>query len=189
MGRKIFVSYKHNDNDVKHLASNYYTITTAADYVNYLENNIFKQHIYKGEKQGEDLSNYSESFIWNHLKDKLFDSTLTLVLISPNMKESYRRQRDQWIPWEISYSLRKTTRGGKTSQRNSILAVILPDKYGNYDYFNQSNTFPILRDNINTGYIHITEWHNFLLYPDAYFRIADAAKEMVMENSICIEVQ
>ena len=40
--------------------------------------------------------------IKNHLKDMLFDTTVTVVIISPNMKKS------KWIDWEIEYSLKKT---------------------------------------------------------------------------------
>ena len=69
------------------------------------ENILTNDDIYKGEQSDEDISSWPEYAIWEHLKDKIYDSTITIVLISPNMKETGRWQRSQWIPWEISYSL------------------------------------------------------------------------------------
>ena len=38
------------------------------------------------------------------------------------------------------YSLRETVRSDRKSHRNAILAVVLPDKQGNYEYALKSNT-------------------------------------------------
>ena len=117
MGHKIFVSYKYNDTNVENLS--YLLGTTAVhDYVDYIQNRILNgDDIYKGEKSDEDISNWSDNAIWEHLKNKIYDSTLTIVLISPNMKEPRRWQTSQWIPWEISYSVKEMPRNGRTSQR------------------------------------------------------------------------
>ncbi len=188
MGRKIFVSYKYKDGDVHSLWSTSQPPTWPCDYVENIANYVLKDHIYKGEKQDEDLSLYSDDYIWEHLKDKMYDSTVTIVLISPNMREPGKWQRSQWIPWEISYSLRKTVRSDRTSQRNAVLAVILPDSMGEYDYFNKQNTFPILRDNINNGYIYVTTWSEFEKYPNYYIGKAEDSRDSTPDYKITISL-
>ena len=87
MGYKVFVSYKYKDYDVKPLAG-VDGNTWPCDYVDYIQNRILSSDdIYKGEKSDEDISYLSEDGIWEHLKDKIYDSSITIVLISPNMKE------------------------------------------------------------------------------------------------------
>ena len=94
------------------------------------------------------------------------------MLISPNMKEPGKWQSSQWIPWEISYSVRETIRNDRKSHRNAILAVILPDKSGSYSYYDKNNLFPILKDNIDVGYIYVVTWEDFLKYPQTDMNIA-----------------
>lgn len=108
MGNKIFISYKYYDYDVQALPSISDFPPKARDYVTWLKTKFINRtaHIYKGESDNEDLSLKSENYIWEKLKDKIFDSSITIVLISPNMKEPRRWESSQWIPWELSYSLR-----------------------------------------------------------------------------------
>lgn len=177
MGHKIFVSYKYKDNNVKALP-NVMQPTWPCDYVDYIQNKVLSNDdIYKGEKSDEDISNWTDDAIWNHLKNKIHDSSITIVLISPNMKESGRWQRSQWIPWEISYSLRETTRNDRTSHNNAILAVILPNKNGSYVYYDKNNLFPILKDNIDNGYVYVVTWDDFIKYPNYDIKRAFEQKE------------
>lgn len=138
MARNVFVSYKYADENVQQLWG--HNPTRTRHYVNEVEKLLAAEgQIYYGEHDREDLSDWSEDQIWEELKDKIFYTSCTIVLISPNMKEPNRYDKSQWIPWEISYSLRETVREDRKSHRNAILAVVLPDKNGNYDYALSAN--------------------------------------------------
>ncbi len=158
MARKIFVSYKHEDNQVAHpfLAG---ASATARDYVDSLQQYFEGQHIYKGERDDEDLSHFTDETIASHLRENIFDSSVTLVLVSKGMKEMLP-EKDQWIPWEIAYSLREKTKDGQVSRPNAMLALVLPDELGNYEHFvsplcnlgcyrwKNNNTFEIVGKNM-----------------------------------------
>lgn len=185
MGHKIFVSYKYKDTNVESLP-NVLGITAVHHYVDYIQEKILNDDddIYKGEKSDEDISNWSDNAIWEHLKNKIYDSTLTIVLISPNMKEPGKWQKSQWIPWEISYSVKKMPRNERTSQRNALLAVILPNRYGSYNYYDKNDLFPILRDNIDNGYTYVVKWNEFKKCPSDSINEAYEHQENTSEYKI-----
>jgi hypothetical protein len=131
MGRKVFVSYKHSDNNVENLRG---FGDTARAYVDYLIEHRLNDEIYKGEGN-EDISQFKDDTIKTHLKNKIHDSSITLVLISPGMKEAHTMESEQWIPWEVSYSLKEITRSDKLSHTNGILAIVLPDQFGSYEHY------------------------------------------------------
>lgn len=166
MGRKIFVSYKFADDNVANLSI--WKNSTVRDYVTEFENILdLSDNIYKGESDGEDLSKLSEFTIWQKLRDRIYDSSITVIFISPGMKECGKKDKDQWIPWEVSYSLKETSRKNKnglsiTSRSNAMLAVVLPDASGSYAYYleqkyccdsgcimhHSERLFQIIRDNM-----------------------------------------
>lgn len=172
MGRKIFVSYKYSDSLVQDL-NIYVTVnplgypikikvpTTARHYVDKLTE-ILKDcdNIYKGENDNESMESLADSTIGSKLGDKIYDSSITIVLISKGMKSIFLPEKDQWIPWEISYSLKEQSRQGIHSKTNGVIAVVLPDESGNYEYYltydsicnctthNTPILFQILRENM-----------------------------------------
>lgn len=149
MGRKVFVSYKYKDEQVKDLnkreiVSNHghyvwaSRATRVRDYVDELQDKIGKENMNLGEKDGESLEDFSDEKIESELKKKIFQSSVTIVMLSKGMKVA-GDEKDQWIPWEVSYSLRVVPRADKTSQMNAVLGVVLPDETGTYDWYYTSN--------------------------------------------------
>lgn len=138
MGKKIFVTYKYGDTNVKALKEDFAEFvlpTKARDYVTELDEILSStNNIYKGEKDNQPL-NVQKTAIQTKLKEKIYDSSITIVVISPNMKDPLKLEKDQWIPWEISYSLCNYSRNGITSKTNALLAIVLPDRLGSYNYF------------------------------------------------------
>lgn len=168
MGRKIFVSYKYGDTYVEDLDVYEDTLwgrqkvqTKARHYVDELTTILEDEdHIYKGEDDDESLETLADSTIGSKLGDKIFDSSVTIVLVSKGMKEIFASEKDQWIPWEVSYSLKQQDRQGQKSKTNGVIAVVLPDEFGSYEYYitrdsecncrnlNTPFLFQILRDNM-----------------------------------------
>lgn len=140
MSRKIFVSYKYSDSLVHPLPNILSEQTTARHYVDQLQTLLAEDdHIYKGENDDESLEGFKDTTIESRLRAKIFDSSITVVLVSKGMKELHTPEKDQWIPWEVAYSMKVMRRGEKTSNTNAVLAVILPDENGKYEYFIETN--------------------------------------------------
>ncbi len=182
MARKIFVSYKYSDSLVQDLNLYIDTFfgrtkikTTARHYVDELSGKLADDdHIYKGENDDESMENLADSTISSKLGDKIFDSSVTVVLVSKGMKEPFHSDKDQWIPWEVSYSLKEQTRQDKRSKTNGVLAIVLPDELGNYDYY-------ITRDNecncrsLNTPFL-------FQILSDNMFNIKEPNKNLCNDS-------
>jgi len=191
MKRKIFVSYKYADSQVQELGiyeDNGWGLkekipTKVSHYVDKLQEKIGRDNINLGEKDGESLADFSDTAIETELKKKIRQCSITIILLSKGMKTN-KLEKDQWIPWEVSYSLRTVPSGNYTKQMNAILGVVLPDETGLYDWYYKSDLycdctthftsllFKILRDNsfniknkqfrqCNGKYIHINEEPSF----------------------------
>ena len=122
--------------------------TTARAYVDTLEKVIGKSvNAFKGEHRDEPITSDNETQIRQHLAAKLIHTSVTIVLISANMKDHGKKENEQYIPWEIAYSLRINTTKHQKSRPNAILAVVLPDQTGSYSYMLKldkgcNHTFP-----------------------------------------------
>lgn len=119
MARKVFVSYKYSD-----------AVSTRDKIIKKLSNN---GTYYKGEKGYVKLE-YADSTMKNYLSGLIYDSTVTVVIISPEVTLS------DWVKWELEYSMKRQTRNGRTSNRNGIVCVIQnrvdysSRKFGSYSY-------------------------------------------------------
>lgn len=89
---------------------------------------------YKGEtSDSPDLTDTSTENIKKNLTDMMYDTSVTIVIISPHMKES------KWIDWEIEYCLKEISRKDRTSHTNGIVGVIMKCN-GGYDWFKSKIT-------------------------------------------------
>ncbi|MBU3157794.1 TIR domain-containing protein [Clostridium estertheticum] len=88
---------------------------------------------YNGEtSDSADLTDTTTENIKDKLRDMLYSTSVTIVIISPNMTYS------KWIDWEIEYSLKEITRKDKTSRTNGIVGVLM--KYnGGYGWIETNN--------------------------------------------------
>lgn len=115
MAYKTFISYKYSDS----VDARDRIIQALGADVKY----------YKGEDgYSDDMSSFKAITIKKKLSDMIFDTSITILILSEHMTES------KWIDWEIGYSLRKETRNGRQSQPNIIIPVI-----ETYDYFGLNN--------------------------------------------------
>jgi len=141
MARKIFVSYKYYDTlvaPIPELEDADDVSGTCRDYVDMTMGLLEGIEIYKGETDDQDLSQFKDTTIKTRLKEKIRDSTVTIVMISKGMKET-REESTQWIPWEIKYSLYESVFDGRKKIPNGLIAVIIPDENHSYDHFYQKN--------------------------------------------------
>ena len=145
---------------------------------------------YKGENvDSKDMTTDKKETIKKALSDMMYDTSVTIVILSPYMIES------EWIEWEIQYCLKKTKRKNRTSQTNGVVAVIKKVE-GNYTWFknvsadggvkyhtekiqkviskNHFNSNPQIRDSsglwdwLNGSYITYVEQDMFLENPKRY---------------------
>jgi len=137
MAHKTFISYKYSE--ARALRDK--IISAMGDDAVY----------YNGESGfSPNKSEDSDNVIWNYLKDMIWPTTVTIVILSPQMTGS------SWISDEISYSLRKVSRDGKTSRRNGIVAVIQKVN-GSYDW--------LTKHSVNCHGTATVNYRNELLFP------------------------
>lgn len=118
MAHKTFISYKYDE--AQRLRDD--IIKALGDDATY----------YKGEtSDSPDLTDTSTENIKRVLRDMMYDTSVTIVIISPRMKES------KWIDWEIEYCLKNITRKDRTSHTNGVVGVIMKCN-GGYDWFKQT---------------------------------------------------
>lgn len=119
MARKTFISYKYSE--ARELRDS--IIESMGKDATY----------YTGEtSDSPDMTDRTTDYIREKLKDMIYSTSVTIVVISPNMIKS------QWIDWEIEYSLKQVKRGDFSSGTNGIVGVV--KKYnGDYTWLRPRN--------------------------------------------------
>ncbi|SDX73627.1 TIR domain-containing protein [Salimicrobium album] len=112
MAYKTFISYKYSE---------------AKDLRDEIEMSLGEDaRYYQGETSDSPyLGDRTTEYIRGKLKDMIYHTSVTIVIISPNMKQS------NWIDWEIEYSLKQIKRDNRRSGTNGIVGVV---KKVNGDY-------------------------------------------------------
>lgn len=120
MARKTFLSYKYSE-----------AIALRDEIINALGDDA---KYYMGEtSESPNLSDTSTDCIKEKLKDMIYGTSVTIVIISPHMKES------NWIDWEIEYALKSVKRGDRNSNTNGVVGVVM--KYnGDFNWLRPSKT-------------------------------------------------
>ncbi len=115
MARKTFISYKYSEaQDLRDEI-----IEKLGDDATY----------YKGETADSlFLTETTTESIKKNLTDMMYDTSVTIVIVSPKMKKS------KWIDWEIEYCLKEISRQGRTSKTNGVVGVIQKID-GGYQWF------------------------------------------------------
>lgn len=186
MARKTFISYKYSEARVlrdKILMA----LGNDATY-------------YQGEtSQSPDLTDTSTENIKRILRNMMYNTSVTIVIISPNMINS------KWIDWEIEYCLHEYSRKDRFSLTNGVIGVIMKvngstdwlkkysyDIHGNLMiqyrneflypiiYNNHFNSNPPLKhcndcntyDFLNGSYITMVDEDVFLINPSLYIENA-----------------
>ena len=118
MVHKTFISYKYSEAQ-----------TLRDNIINALGEDA---RYYKGEtSESPDMTDTSTEIIKKNLKDMMWVTSVTIVIISPNMVKS------KWIDWEIEYSLKETIRSDRTSSSSGVVGVVM--KYnGGYSWLRTS---------------------------------------------------
>lgn len=139
MARETFIAYKYSE--AQNLRDE--IIEKLGDDASY----------YQGETaDSPDLTDTSVENIKENLKDMIFGTSVTIVIISPNLKYS------KWVDWEIEYSLKEYKRGDTTSRTNGIVGVVMKVN-GNYDWLISSFQNP---DGCSTRSIDNSKLYNII---------------------------
>lgn len=139
MARKTFISYKYSEAQ-----------DTRDDILKALGDDAT---YYQGETaDSPDLIDTKVENIKENLKDMMYGTSVTIVVISPNIKDS------KWIDWEIEYSLKEITREDRTSRANGIVGVIQKIN-GGYDWLISNE---VKNDGCNTRNIDPTKLYEII---------------------------
>lgn len=167
---------------------------------------------YMGEtSDSPDLTDTTTENIKRNLRDMIYSTSVTIVIVSPNM------QRSKWIDWEIEYYLKEIARHDRVSRANGIVGVVAKSG-GDYDWlvsrhkgndgctyrvFEEGKLYDIINanrfncsdpsytcstchtvDRLSGSYISLINQDTFLAEPDKYIENAAEKSRRIGEFEI-----
>ncbi|MEC2062693.1 MULTISPECIES: TIR domain-containing protein [Bacillus subtilis group] len=121
MAHKTFISYKYSE--AKNLRDR--IVDSLGEDAKY----------YQGEtSESPNMSDRTTEYIKSKLKNMIYSTSVTIVIISPNMKKS------KWIDWEIEFSLKQIKRSERRSGTNGIVGVVMKHN-GDYSWLRPEKTY------------------------------------------------
>ena len=167
--RNVFISFVSEDKNLKEEIANIVKVKSSHFDVS----------------EDEDRSHQSHKTIWEYLKKRIDNSTITIAVLSCNSREKYETpigglfdiygNMKKWPYAEISASLRDW-------KNNRIAGLILLIKDECYDYYMIKNSYgrsvpstlmpEIFRQNIENGYIIVDKMSEFRSYPNWFIKKA-----------------
>ncbi|MDU8969698.1 MAG: molecular chaperone Tir [Lacticaseibacillus rhamnosus] len=194
MANKVFISFRFSDgNDIKE------KLVEKFDNLDYT---ISKSEV-------EDRSSMSESTIQSYLYAKLRDTSITVVLLTPEAVDHHRDgygKMDDWMYDEIRYSLADRSQ----NRTNAMLAVYTTDAkakvivkeesnvttIASFDNLVRRNMFnvksskkvnptPNLYDSLEDQYISLISLESFLENPSYYIDNALSKRDRIVDFELC----
>lgn len=200
MARKTFISYKYDE--ARGLRDR--IIAALGDDATY----------YQGERSGSpDMTDLATETVKRYLKDMIYGTSVTIVIVSPNMLLS------NWIDWEIAYSLKECKRRDQCSHANGVVGVVMNDWLGSTAWITQHHVnadgcssvshdatklFRIIRNNrfnqtpkeyacegcqtvdaLNGSYIALIDENDFLSDPSKYIENAFEKSQRLWNYTLC----
>ncbi|MCT0042170.1 molecular chaperone Tir [Weissella confusa] len=190
MASKVFISFRYAD---------------GAELKEALVNKFEELDYTINKSENENRSGMSEETIQNYLYEKLRDTSLTVVLITPQAvhhSRDYQRRVNDWMYDEIKYSLEDRV-GNRTNamimvytedakslviakEENGVTTISDFDNLARENMFNvkaskKVNPAPTLYDSLEDHYISLISYEKFLANPKKYIDNALAKRNRVSD--------
>lgn len=187
--KNVFVAYSFDDTNVAPLQG-VEGETSVKDYADFAEKKMKKcphaiAEVFRCKEDNSDLTGKTWVEIWGDVKELIYDTSATVLMISPGMKNDKLPAEAQWPAWNMYFSVHRMTRKDASVAYNPVVLVVLPDKNGSTAYFDKDKTFDILKNNIDNDYVYLTDWAMFSKYPDMCIDVAQQHKDATDPYKVC----
>ena len=159
MANKVFISFRFSDGN---------------DYKQKLEQKFEELDYVINKSENEDRSDMSEATIQKYLYEKLQDTSITIVILTPNAinyKKDVSGNIDDWLYDELRYSLENRV----GNQTNGIITLYVPESKSTV-IFKETEKVTTIADFDNLvrkNMFNIKDEHKHCKTPNHYDRLKD----------------